>query len=88
MAENNNGGPAFPATNYIVPADLEARHVAALGKTQGMTLLDYFAAKANEQDIAAYIFVLNKEGARIWERSREQAKFAYADAMLAARNAT
>jgi hypothetical protein len=65
----------------------------------GMTLRDYFAAKATEQDIKNYE---QDEGKEIsgtdslggeWKRreiiyyTREQAKFRYADAMLKAREA-
>ena len=45
MAKDTSG-PAFPALSFIVPNDLEARHVTRLGETQGMTLRDYFAAHA------------------------------------------
>ena len=65
----------------------------------GMTLRDYFAAKATEQDIKNYE---QDEGKEIsgtdslggeWKRreiiyyTREQAKFRYADAMMKAREA-
>jgi hypothetical protein len=40
----NDGGPAYPAPNYVVPADLAEQHVARLGTTRGMSLRDYFAA--------------------------------------------
>ena len=40
-----DGGAAFPALNFIVPNDLEKRHVACLGETRGMSLRDYFAAQ-------------------------------------------
>ena len=43
---SDTSGPAFPAPNFIVPSDLEARHVFRLGETRGMTLRDYFAAQA------------------------------------------
>ena len=66
---------------------------------QGMTLRDYFAAKATEKDVEEY-----ERGSRIKEvprkdglgnvrfsetvyYTREQAKFRYADAMLKAREA-
>lgn len=83
-----DGGPAFPAKDYIVPADLQDRHVRVLGATQGMTLRDYFAAKASESDVAAHTHIYGEaDGIKlcIGVRTREQAKFAYADAMLAAR---
>ncbi|KZC17048.1 hypothetical protein RHOFW510R12_01360 [Rhodanobacter sp. FW510-R12] len=79
-----DGGPAFPATNYyIIPKDLEDRHVAALGKTQGMTLRDYFAAKAMQGVIAQAC------GTALGSDPKYAADYAYAaaDAMLAAREA-
>jgi hypothetical protein len=39
MAAINDGGPAFPATSWTKDGDF-------LGENQGMTLRDYFAAKA------------------------------------------
>lgn len=76
---SRGGAPAFPATNYVIPRDLEARHVSALGKTQGMTLRDYFAAKA-----MAALVMSNDEGAG--DRLTDIPEYAYeiADAMLAA----
>ena len=67
--------------------------------SRGMTLRDYFAAKATEQDIKNYE---QDEGKEIsgtdslgleWKRreiiyyTREQAKYRYANAMLKAREA-
>jgi len=43
---NNTGGPAFPVEYY--DAQLDKRRVM-----QGMTLRDYFAAKAMEGDLIA-----------------------------------
>lgn len=48
MSDKNTGGSAFPARNFIVPKDLEDKHVRALMETQGMTLRDYFAIRAPE----------------------------------------
>lgn len=53
-----------------------------------MSLRDYFAAKANEYDIKYYMKELKSIKGGIDEyiyRSREQARYAYADAMLKAR---
>lgn len=65
-----------------------------------MTLRDYFAAKASEEDIDAHIWKGHTEdhvftdeyGRRSVDQrqarwSREQAKYRYADAMLKAREA-
>ena len=88
--EFKTGGLAFPAPNLIID-----------GETQfGMTLRDYFAAKATEEDIKAH-----REGSmeehiavdgtgrkyithRNTRYTREQAKYRYADAMLKARGSS
>lgn len=69
----NNGGPAFPVEN-----DLKARHYGSLG----MTLRDYFAAKAMQG------FVSDQDW-RIDMDPYETARAAYvqADAMLKAMDA-
>ena len=69
-----DGGSAFPARDYIVPQDLEERHVRALGKTQGMTLRDYFAAHCP----------LPTSDMREWIDEAKM-RYEYADAMLAER---
>lgn len=90
MSKTDTGGPAFPLHSEIRPAiDTE---------WCGMTLRDYFAAKATEQDIKEHE---KSEGKEIvgkdtlgneWKRvetiyyTREQAKYRYADAMLKERN--
>ena len=80
MTTPNNGGAAFPALNFIVPHDLAEAGVRRLGETQGMTLRDYFAAKAMAGLIAS-----NDEGAG--DRIEDIPEYAYmiADAMLQAR---
>ncbi len=70
MSKATGGGPAFPipgqefAGGYLDPSD-------------GMTLRDYFAAKA----LASTISQLNRTN---YKESADKA-YAYADAMLAAR---
>ena len=87
----NTGGSAFPGTQY-------ANGVQPTGFSHGMTLRDYFAAKATEEDIRAYRegpieehIAIDGNGRKyITHRNtrytREQAKYRYADAMLKARN--
>jgi hypothetical protein len=71
----NTGGPAFPGTQY-------ANGVQPTGFSQGMTLRDYFAAKAMQSILA-----------REHGRSTTTLEFVgnhayqYADAMLKAREA-
>ena len=88
---NNTGGPAFPTTKPL-------EHWG--DPNQGMTLRDYFAAKASEDDIAEhsskgfieeYVFDLGNGRKELRNReayrTREEAKYRYADAMLKAREA-
>ena len=93
MNNTNTGGPAFPGPYVNDKGGLEA-----IWKQGGMTLRDYFAAKATEEDIAAHIWKGHKEDfvmadgygmKKVVKReamwSREEAKYRYADAMLKAR---
>ena len=70
---NNTGGPAFPVEYY--DAQLDKRRVM-----QGMTLRDYFAAKAMEGDLIAGVHPddFNRCAYRAYQM---------ADAMLKAREA-
>ncbi len=82
----DTGGPAFPCPDKFKPK-------------YGMTLRDYFAAKASEEDIQRHLFtgrivevvVERTNGRKEIDKqpevqTREQARYAFADAMLAARN--
>jgi hypothetical protein len=94
MNDTNTGGPAFPGPYVNDKGGLEA-----IWKQGGMTLRDYFAAKASEEDIRANIegpmqecIVESSDGRKhITHRNvkytREQAKYRYADTMLKAREA-
>lgn len=90
---DNTGGPAFPQHGF----DIVAERFTSQG---GMTLRDYFAAKAKDEDIAEhiskgfieeYVFDLGNGKKELRNRearwTREQAKYKYADAMLKAREA-
>ena len=85
MSENkiNDGGPAFPCSTYkdIFPNE-RTRH-------SGLSLRDYFAAKANEEDIQAVLFIHTMKQVPLDENqitiSRQQARYIHADAMLKAR---
>jgi hypothetical protein len=72
MSNTNTGGPAFPTEAY----DLERQTVV---REEGMTLRDYFAAKAMQGMLACPGSI----------RVNDDANFAYqmADAMLKARDA-
>lgn len=88
-AARDDGGPAFH------PMHDPNTHVF------GMTLRDYIAAHASEDDVNAHVwkghtedYVVNSAGGQktVLQRqaswTREEAKYRYADAMLAARSAT
>lgn len=85
MTDEKTGGPAFPQQDD------------AIGSA-GMTLRDYFAAKASEDDIKFWMpkgftetIIQRDHNGRCYETqqaaswTREQARYLYADAMLKAR---
>ena len=67
MSNTNTGGPAFPGTQY-------ANGIQPSGFSEGMTLRDYFAAKAMQGLLAQDKFTVVPELA-----------YEMADAMLKAR---
>lgn len=75
MSVDNDGGPAFP-----VSRDIEADYSASGWGSVGMTLRDYFAAKAMQGEMA---------NPNVSQDAKNRAAWAYevADAMLAARGA-
>jgi hypothetical protein len=73
MSDTNTGGPAFPFPAYTYPNG-EINHGEG-----GMTLRDYFAAKAM-QSVIARGDDTNRPGMAEWS-------YAMADAMLKARDA-
>ena len=93
----DTGGPAFPTARVNINGVDEQDGISAFDG--GMTLRDYFAAKASEEDIKAHQDGGVKEQVvddmngrkRIVHcnvrYTREQAKYRYADAMLKARQA-
>ena len=74
MSDINTGGPAFP----VQWDDKD---------NEGMTLRDWFATNASEQDINHWSSGWVKSHGREVVRnfSREEARYRFADAMLAAR---
>jgi len=90
--EKETGGPAFPQCSYNMTGGYDI--------TGGMTLRDYFAAKATDEDVRQYINDYSQMVDGFYfsvatgkpeptkmptKRTREQAKYIYADAMLKAR---
>lgn len=87
MSNKDTGGPAFPTKKRVYRAGYATNEFEPVG---GMTLRDYFAAKANDADLIPYMWEKVKTGSVYitGEKqicSREQAKYRYADAMLEAR---
>lgn len=87
MSKITDGGPAFPLNELNQrTGDICAQHF-------GLSLRDYFAAKANEEDIRAQGELIRAKLMR--EQSlgilpddwRPTARYMHADAMLAAREA-
>jgi hypothetical protein len=82
---HNTGGPAYPTSNWqkMVPQ--------ANGYHEGMTLRDYFAAKAMQAMLSSpeFLVVVTADQA-VGGNAKERVSnvsFAYADAMLKARAA-
>jgi len=49
MEKINDGGPAYPAPDFVTKSDsLTKEGYARIGNTRGMSLRDYFAAHAPE----------------------------------------
>jgi hypothetical protein len=75
MSNIDDGGPAFPG---------QVDHGAAgIESFVGMTLRDYFAAKASEDDIKDILEW--KDILECTNCSRQEARYIHADAMLKAR---
>ena len=74
MSNTNTGGPAYPTSNYQKMVPLST------GYSEGMTLRDYFAAKAMQGDLIAGVHPddFNRCAYRAYQ---------IADAMLKAREA-
>ena len=87
MAEIKDGGPAYPAHDYIV-GDLQRDGFQKLGQTRGMSLRDYFAGQAlagiaARMDNAAFADIRNEVRGGLHE-----ARVAYqlADALIKVRD--
>lgn len=77
MAEVKTGGPAFP---------FEGGDNNGIEPSVGMMLRDYFAIHATNQDIEGYRDAdLADDGVVEYRRTTAQARYAFADAMIAAR---
>lgn len=73
MSNTNTGGPAFPIKGPVMTSD-----------EQGMTLRDYFAAKAMPVHMAA-LSTWDAGSPEAWQNEIARLSYATADAMLEAR---
>ena len=81
---HDDGGPAYPTTQ----PDPDTEGFMGLPVTKnmpGMSLRDWFAGSATEKDIEAHYSAYDEEGQWIKKLTREESKYAYASAMIAAR---
>ena len=83
----DDGGPAFPRTGHVHPQDIEPEQW--IKGAEGMTLRDYFAAKAMQGMLANASITIEGVDANVrYEGHREWIcadAYAMADAMLKAR---
>ncbi len=85
MTHKHNGGPAFPILNNKIGYHADIRQ-----EWYGVTVRDYFAAKALSSLIAVIYQVgetTDKEGGPITEDTLAVQAYHFADAMLKAREA-
>lgn len=92
--KNQTGGPAFPVADGAahriamqVAGDDEAKYIAESAKAlSGMTLRDYFAAKAMQAMISNPSIIDNDSAGAV--NYAASAAYKFADAMLRAREAS
>lgn len=90
MNEKKDGGPAFPGRDPVVSfraGHEDCAQAVASSFHQGITIRDWFAGQASEDDIEYHTSYAVPEGGYYSHpcTSREEAKYRYADAMLAER---
>mgnify|MGYP007090103575 CR=1 FL=1 len=89
MSVPTDGGPAFPIPMAFNASSQPVTAGMYFPDVNGMSLRDWFAGQASEADIENNIGgnIHPQSGGTVNGRTREQAKYAYADAMLRAREA-
>jgi hypothetical protein len=85
MNDTNTGGPAFPTARVNINGVDEQDGIQAFGA--GMTLRDYFAAKAMQSTLADNAYVERTETTVEWLAIVAKSSYEIADAMLKARDA-
>jgi hypothetical protein len=81
MSTKENGGPAFPCVETVLDqdgCDLSVLH-------HGLSIRDYFAAKATDDDVLDIIRDYFDFDAGFYTVTRQQARYMHADAMLSER---
>ncbi len=78
MSNTDTGGPAFPQSDRVVTA-------LSISNSQGMTMRDYFAAKAMQGFAMDDVLCSEAQTAPEWFKSIAEASYELADAMLSAR---
>jgi len=87
MEKINDGGPAFPAPDFIVDtAKLKEDGFQRMGMIQGMSLRDYFAGQALAGFLACYDFLIVAKENQTYEEASAEKAYEYADALLKARS--
>lgn len=76
---HDDGGPAFPFAPNDHSTDWRQHG------NDGMSLRDWFAGRATEKDIEQYRWRYSAAGKISIDLTREESKYAYASAMIAAR---
>ena len=83
MEKINDGGPAFPVSSVGTG---DPRDGMTTG-SPGMTLRDWFASHASENDIRRHQSIIERSNGYTYMPSIEECKYAYASEMLRARSA-
>lgn len=84
--KKNDGGPAFPCDYVVYEAGEVGNSVPIKGAGEGMTLRDYFAAKAM-QSYLAYVSSTQSSFSGSYHEAAVES-YVIADAMIAARGDT
>ena len=87
MENINDGGPAFPCgpSGMSISYD-DGRTEHQYPGSPGMSLRDWFASHASEQDIHRHQSIIERTNGYTYMPSIEECKYAYADEMLRARS--
>lgn len=84
MNEINDGGPAFPSLPVQMQIDESTGMLSPLG-FDGMSLRDWFAAAASDNDIASIESDFWDDKGEWVKRTRAERRYIFADTMIKAR---